>query len=239
MELISLKSRRLKPNDDLLAALKKAFGKRKLKEGDILVIASKAVAYSQGRLVLVKSKKEFRKLIEKEADAVLDEGEMVITLKNHILIPNAGIDNSNTPKNTVVLWPDKPFKAAQKIRQKLIKNYKIKNLGIVISDSHCQPLRAGTSGIAIGWAGFMGVQDERGNKDLFGKKMEYTQIAVADDLASSANLLMGETNASIPFVIARGLKVKWSEKKFSEKDYFIHPKECIYKHFYSKKLLNT
>jgi F420-0:gamma-glutamyl ligase len=68
--------------------------------------------------------------------------------------------------------------------------------------------------------------------------MTYTQIAVADNLASAANLLMGETNASIPFVIARGLKVKWSDKKFSEKDYFIHPKKCIYKGFYNKKILN-
>lgn len=238
MELIPLKSQLIKLNDNLLVVLKKALGKRKLKDGDIVVIASKVVAYSQGHLVLVKSKKEFRELIEKEADVVLDDGEMVITLKNHILIPNAGIDNSNTPKDTIVLWPDKPFKAAEQIRQKLIKKYKLKNLGIVISDSHCQPLRAGTSGIAIGWAGFYGVQDERGQKDLFGKKMEYTQIAVADNLASSANLLMGETNASIPFVIVRNLKVKWSDKKFSEKDYLIHPKECIYKNFYGKKLLN-
>ncbi len=238
MELIPLKSRLLKPNDDLLAVFQKALGTKKLKSGDILVIASKAVAYSQGRLVSVKSKKELRKLIEKEADVVLDDGNMVITLKNCILIPNAGIDNSNTPQDQVILWPDKPFKAAEQIRQKLMKEYKLKNLGVLISDSHCQPLRMGTSGIAIGWAGFMGVQDERGQKDLFGKKMEYTKIAVADNLASSANLLMGETNASTPFIIARGLKVKWSDKKFSEKDYFIHPEECIYKKFYSKKLLN-
>jgi len=189
--------------------------------------------------VSAKSKKAFRELIKKEADAVLDEGEMVITLKNRVLIPNAGIDNSNTPKNTVVLWPDQPFKAARDLLKELKKSEKIKKLGVVISDSHCQPLRMGTSGIAIGWAGFYGVQDERGKKDLFGKKMEYTRVAVADNLTSAANLLMGETDASIPFIIARGLKVKWSDKTFSEKDYFIHPKECIYKKFYNQKLLDT
>ncbi len=238
MELIPLKSRLLKSNDDLPAALRKALGKERLKEGDIIVVASKAVAYSQDRLVSVKSKKAFRQLIEKEADKVLDDGEMVITLKNRILIPNAGIDNSNTPKNIVVLWPEKPFQTAHTLRRELMKKYRLKKLGVVISDSHCQALRTGTSGIAIGWAGFMGVQDERGKKDLFGKKMAYTQIAVADDLASAANLLMGETDASIPFVITRGLDVRWSDKKFSEKDYFIHPKKCIYKKFYSQKLLN-
>ncbi|MBN2096801.1 coenzyme F420-0:L-glutamate ligase [Candidatus Peregrinibacteria bacterium] len=238
MELLPLKSRLLKPGGDLLTAFRKAIGKGKLKEGDVIVVASKAVAYSQGRLMSVESKKKFRELIKKEADAVLEDGEMVITLKNQILIPNAGIDNSNTPKGTVVLWPERPFEAARDLLKKLKKIEKIKKLGMIISDSHCQPLRMGTSGIAIGWAGFYGVQDERGKKDLFGKKMVYTQIAVADDLASAANLLMGETDASVPFVIARGLDVKWSDKAFSEKDYFIHPKKCIYKHFYSSDFKN-
>ncbi len=239
MLLIPLKSRLVKPSDDLMGVIKQSLKaqKEKLKNGDILVIASKIVAYTQGRLILVKNKKEFQNLIKKEADKVLQEGEMVITLKNRILIPNAGIDNSNTPKGFVILWPKEPFKTAQTIRQKLMREYKLKNLGILISDSHCQPLRLGTSGIAISWAGFEGVEDVRKNKDLFGKKMKYTQIAIADNLASAANLLMGETNASVPFVIARGLKVKWTNKKASAKDYFISPKECIYKGFYNKKLI--
>lgn len=119
-----------------------------------------------------------------------------------------------------------------------MKEYKLRKLGILLSDSHCQPLRLGTSGIAIGWDGFEGVEDIRGSKDLFGKKMKYTQIAVADCIASAANLLMGESDASIPFVIIRDLKVKWTDKKASAKDYFISPKECIYRSFYNERLLN-
>ena len=240
MQLIPLKSRPVKPSDDLIDTLKKALQKKKeqLKDRDILVIASKIVSYCEGRLVSAKNKKEFQHLIKKEADKVLQKGEMVITLKNHVLIPNAGIDNSNTPKNQVVLWPKDSFKTARDIRYKLIKEYKLKNLGILINDSHCHPLRLGTSGIAIGWAGFFGVEDVRGKKDLFGKKMRYTQIALADNIASAANLLMGETNASIPFVIVRGLKVKWTNKKASAKDYFISPKECIYRSLYNKKIFN-
>lgn len=239
MQLIPLKTSLIQSGDDLVKAIKKALKQKKerLKNGDILVIASKVVAYTQGRLVLAKNKKEFKELIRKEADKVLHNGEMVITLKNRILIPNAGIDNSNTPKGFVVLWPDRPFKTARQIRQELIKNYKIKNLGILINDSHCQPLRLGTSGIAIGWAGFEGVQDVRKKKDLFGKKMTCTQIAIADNLASAANLLMGETDASIPFVIVRGFKAEWTTKKASSDDYFISPKECLYKGFYDKKLI--
>lgn len=207
-----------------------------LKNGDILVVASKVFSYSEKMLVDIKDKNEFKKLVKKEADHVFEEGDMVITLKNKILIPNAGIDNSNTPKGMVVLWPKDPFGSARAFRGKLKGKFGLKKLGIVISDSHCQPLRSGTTGIAIAWAGFEGVQDVRGTKDLYGKKMAYTQIAVADDIASAGNILMGETDASTPFVIVRGAPVKFTEKKFSEDDYFISPKECIYNNFYDKDL---
>jgi coenzyme F420-0:L-glutamate ligase/coenzyme F420-1:gamma-L-glutamate ligase len=200
------------------------------------VVASKVLAYSQGRLRDVRDKKEFRNLVRAESDAVIEEGDMIITLKNKVLIPNAGIDNSNTPRGKVVLWPDDPFGSARVFQSKLKSKFNLKKLGIVISDSHCQPLRSGTTGIAIGWAGFIGVQDVRGDKDLYGKSMKYTCIALADDLASAANILMGETDASTPFVIVRGASVSFSDKKFSEKDYFISPKECIYRSFYSDDL---
>lgn len=228
----------MESGSDLLRVFQSALesANESIQERDVIVIASKVISYSEGRLVNVKNRDEFKKLIKKESDAVLEDGEMVITMKNKILIPNAGIDNSNTPEGQVVLWPKNPFKSAVEIRQKLMKKYKIKELGILVSDSHCQPLRMGTSGIAIGWSGFMGVQDVRGSKDLFGKKMTYTQIAIADDLASTANVLMGETDASVPFVIIRDVPVEFTEKRFSEEDYFISPEECIYKGLYNEKI---
>ena len=203
--------------------------KEKLKNRDIVIIASKALAFSQGRLV---ESDDIKGLVKKEADKILDEGEMTITLKNKILIPNAGIDNSNTPKGTVILWPERPFHFAREIRSLLMEYYLLNDLGVLITDSHCQPLRAGTTGIAIGWAGFEGVRNEIGKKDLFGRKMEYTKLAVADNLASAANLEMGETNASIPFVIARDLPVDFTNEEYSEDDYYISPDQCIYKSFY-------
>lgn len=245
MKLIPLKSTRVKAGDNLISILKVALNQKKesLKEGDILVIASKVVAYSQGLLRKTETPEKLRLLIHEEADSVLavgsigEEGEMVITLKNKVLIPNAGIDSSNTPEGEVVLWPKKPFETSRELLLELKQLLKLNSLGIVISDSHCQPLRMGTSGIAIGWAGFEGVQDERGKKDLFGKKMTYTKIAVADNLASAANLLMGETDASIPFVIVRDLDVQFSDKQYCEEDYFIRPDECIYRGLYNQKLI--
>lgn len=196
------------------------------------------MAYSQGLLRAYRSETDFRKLIRSEADRVLEEGAMVLTMKNKVLIPNAGIDRSNVPSGMAVLWPHDPFGQAEKIRKELMKKFGLRRFGVVVSDSHCQPLRMGTSGIAIGWAGIEGVRDDRGAKDLYGKKMVYTQVAVADNLASTANLEMGETNASVPFVIIRGAKVNFTSKKASADDYFISPEQCIYRGLYGSHLVN-
>ncbi len=238
MELIPLKSDRLESESDLLLAFQSALesANESVKERDVIVVASKALAYSQGRILGIRNKDEIKELVKEEADVVLDEGEMVITLKNRVLIPNAGIDNSNTPEGEVVLWPKDPFGSAREIREEIRDKDKIKEFGVIISDSHCQPLRKGTTGIAIGWAGFYGVHDVRGQKDLYGKEITYTQIAVADDLASAANVLMGETDASVPFVIVRNAPIEFTDKPFSEEDYFISPDECIYRGLYNEKL---
>ena len=206
-----------------------------LRDRDILAVASKVVAYSQGLLRTVDSPEAFRALVREEADRVLDEGDMVLTMKNKVLIPNAGIDNSNTPDGQVVLWPEEPFKAAEAFRQELMEEFGLARLGVLITDSHCQPLRMGTSGIAIGWAGFEGVKDERGSKDLFGRKMVYTKVAVADDLSCAANLEMGETDASVPFVLIRDANVTFTDIPATAEDYFINPEECLYRPLYNFK----
>ncbi len=205
----------------------------KLQNNDILVIASKVVAFAEGGLRPTKDDTEFRTLIKNEADAVFDDTEMMITLKNDVLIPNAGIDNSNTPEGEVVLWPKDSFKSAREIRQALMQEQALPHFGVLISDSHCQPLRWGTTGLALGWAGFEGVQDERGSKDLYGREMQYTRIAMADSLASTANLVMGETDASIPFAIIRGLEVHFTDREMNKDEYKITLNECIYKSVYS------
>jgi len=222
----------------LLLSLSKALADagESLKDQDIIVITSKVVAYSQGLLRQIPSREAFRDLVKQEADKVLEEGDMVLTMKNKVLIPNAGIDNSNTPEGNVILWPKDPFGYAREIRQSLMNQFGVTDLGVVISDSHCQPLRMGTSGIAIGWAGFEGVEDVIGSEDLFGRKMKYTKIASADNLASAANLEMGETDASVPYVLVRNAKVIFSDKDFSEDDYFIHPEDCIYRGLYNQNL---
>ncbi len=200
------------------------------------MIASKVLAYSQGLLKPVESDEAFRQLIKSEADEVLEEGDMVLTMKNKVLIPNAGIDRSNVPEGQAVLWPSEPFESSEKIRQELMDKFDLDELGIVISDSFCQPLRKGTTGIAIGWAGFEGVKDERESKDLYGREMVYTQIAVADNLASAANLLTGESDASIPFVVVRDFNAQFTDAVYSVEDYYMKPSDCIFRGIYNSRM---
>ncbi|MFH0820326.1 MAG: coenzyme F420-0:L-glutamate ligase [Candidatus Peregrinibacteria bacterium] len=223
MELIPLKSRRLKPGCDLAAELKQILKRARLtfKEGDILIVASKAVSYAENRLVPAE---DFEKLRKAEAEQIFGRGPMVMTLKNKMLIPNAGIDFSNVPKGKMILWPRDPFASARRLRLA----FGLKRFGVLIVDSGLHPLRRGTSGVAIGWAGFEGVEDLRGTRDLFDKKMKYSQVSVADNLASAGELVMGSSDASVPFVIARGVKVKFTNRKFSARDYSINAKKCLY-----------
>ncbi|MBI5411628.1 coenzyme F420-0:L-glutamate ligase [Candidatus Peregrinibacteria bacterium] len=176
--------------------------------------------------------------ISKEADRVFDKNEdITLTLKDNCLIPNAGIDLSNAPQDAAILWPKDAFKTAQEIQKRLRRHFKIRRLGILIADSTCQPLRAGTTGRAIGWAGFEGVEDQRGKKDLYGKTMRVTQKAVADNLASALLLGVGETNEQTPFVLFRGAPVKFTEKKATKKTAFFPPSACIFRSVYSREFL--
>lgn len=241
MQLIPLKSERIESGIPLVPHLLKTLelNQVQLQSGDILIIASKVLAYSQGLLKEVATDDDFRQLVRQEADEVLNDDVLALTMKNGVLIPNAGIDRSNTPEGQAILWPDKPFEAARAIRKELIQLANLIDFGVLISDSHCQALRVGTTGIAIGWAGFEGVQDDRGKSDLYGRKMVYSQIAIADNLASAAILLMGETDASIPFVIVRQAPVEFTEKSFEKEDYFIAPSECLFQPLYKGKLGNS
>ena len=232
---------------------------KKLHEGDVVIISSKIVALSQGKVVdlrtvrpgkMAQKMKRSRyglgvedprmvELVLREADIVLP-GSMMMAIKNNIIIPSGGIDRSNAPSGRVILWPDKPFHAAQNILKKLKEKFRLKKLGVVICDSSCRPLRWGTSGIAIGWAGFEGVQDIRGQKDIYGKRLRHTKKAVADNLASAALLLMGEAKERVPVVIARGAPAKFTNRMQKTGEIFVSPEKCLFGGIYSerfKKLL--
>lgn len=249
LEIYPLKSPILKKDFNLLKTIESVLSKAELnpRNGDILILSSKIVALSQGRVVdlnqIVPSSaakklnkthygkgKEDPRVIEivlREADKIYP-GKMLLTLKNNILIPSAGIDASNAPKDFVILWPKNPWKTAQNLWTALSRKFKLKNLGVLIIDSHCQPLRWGTTGIALSWAGFLGVEDCRGEKDIYKKPLKVTKKAVADNLASSALLVMGEAAEKIPFALTRNAPIKFTNCMQKKSEVFIQPKDCLF-----------
>jgi coenzyme F420-0:L-glutamate ligase len=258
MELLPLKSGILKNRFNLLETIKETLGKHhcRLRDCDIIVVSSKVLALSQGRIVDLRevrptaaAKKINRtrygtapedlrvaQLILQEADKILP-GKMFLTLKDNVLVPSAGVDLSNAGKNLAITWPKNPWSSARKLCKELKTAFRLKNVGVVISDSVCQPLRWGVTGVAIAWAGFEGVEDCRGQKDLFGKLLKVTKKACADNLASAAHIVMGEAAEKIPFVLIKNAPVNFTNRIQKAKEIFPKPSEDIFAGIYNEESL--
>ncbi len=184
----------------------------KLRDGAILAVTSKIVALAEGRVVQLKNKKEKEKLIRAESEWQLKVlPEWWLTVRDGTVVVNAGLDDSNADGKTILL-PKDSFKSAIELRTKLKKRYKIKQLGIVITDSRTSALREGVTGVALGYAGFKGVKDYRGDKDIFGRKLKVTQTNIADSLATVATVVMGEGNERQPLAVIENTPVKFCER---------------------------
>jgi len=254
MELFSLKLPLIRINDPLLEILIKEIEKQGeiLKEGDIIVIAEKVIATSQGRVVslpdvkdISKEAKELSELYdmdERYVELIIRESSMIIGGMTHVilakvndfLIANAGIDQSNAGLNRVVLLPSNLQKVVWEYRNVLKQKFNLKELGVIIADSRVQPLRKGTIGIAIATAGFEPIEDLIGHPDLFNRPMEITTRAVADDLSSAAQFLLSEADQRTPVVIIRDSNVEFTEHPVSTPE--MAPEECLYMNIFSKYL---
>jgi len=246
MQVFTIHSKVIRPKDDLTNVLLESMKKENLKfeDGDILVITSKALAAADGRLVQLKkispsekarklAKKyslapEFIELVLQESDQVYDGVyKAILTLKNHILTVNAGIDQKNAPIGYVALWPLNPQSRANQIRNE-IQRCVGKRIGVLIIDSQVVPLRIGTRGTALAVSGFKPVNDLRGKKDLYGKRLSITRHAVADDLASIAHLVMGESDEKIPAALIRNASVIFTEENINVDEMKISSEECVF-----------
>lgn len=204
----------------------------KLKEDSILVVTSKIVSLSEGRVVSVKNEKEKEELIKKESQFAMKTKYTWLTIKDDMVLASAGIDESNAD-GKIILLPKNSFKSANDIRKKLLAHYKIKNLGIIITDSRLLPLRAGVVGIALGYAGFKGVREYRGKADLFGRILKFSRTDVADSLATSAVFLMGEGNECQPLALISESSVSFSDR-INKNELKIDIKEDVYQPLFEK-----
>ena len=221
------------PKDDLWAVIRKSV--KEIAEKSIVVVASKVVAIHQGRCVKIEEGVERDKLARQEAEWYVDRdivpGEHIMfTIKNQTIIASAGIDKSNA-NGYFILWPDNPNRAAKEIYNFLKKEYKTKNLGVVVSDSHVTPMRRGVIGVAIGHYGFNPLRNYIGKPDIFGEKLKVTLTNVAESLAVAAVVVMGEGKEQTPLALISD--VSWvefteDEKKIWNKELKISMKEDLF-----------
>jgi putative folate metabolism gamma-glutamate ligase len=178
-----------------------------LKEKDIIIVTSKVVSIWQGRCVPMAEYPNKDELVVNEADWYLPRKFVpgawcAHTMKNNVFIPSAGIDESNAA-GYYILWPRDVKHIARELWLWLKKKYRIKDLGVIITDSHTIPLRRGVLGISLAHYGFVPLKDYRGKPDIFGRELKMTQTNIADGLAAAAVVLMGEGSECTPLAIIR------------------------------------
>jgi coenzyme F420-0:L-glutamate ligase/coenzyme F420-1:gamma-L-glutamate ligase len=212
----------IKRGDDLARLLSQALRAQEfpLQSDDILVVAQKIVSKAEGRVVQLESvipserATAWAKAWDKDARAVelvlreskrivrMDRGIIIAETQHGFVCANAGIDLSNAPEGTAILLPLDPDASARSLKDKLDATFQA-NIGVIISDTFGRAWREGLVNVALGVAGLSPLIDYRGEKDSSGKVMQATIIALADELASAAELVMGKTDR-IPAAIIRG-----------------------------------
>jgi F420-0:gamma-glutamyl ligase len=178
-----------------------------LKEGDILAVTSKIVSLCESNTVPIENI-DREALIAQQSDLYLSKDLSKyghhFTITDHTLIASAGIDVSNGD-GQYVLWPQDAQATANQIRTYLRERFELKDVGVIITDSTSQPMRRGTTGIALAHSGFKSVNDYIGQEDLFGRVIDHSQANVAGGLAAAATLAMGEGSEQTPLCVLSDL----------------------------------
>lgn len=235
----------IKPGDDLATVIGDALkaAEFELTTGDIIVIAQKIISKSEDRYVGLNSVVPSEKALALAKDigkdprfieVVLSESEEVVRHRPNIMIvahrlgyvmANAGIDQSNIQHNDgeerVLLLPKDPDGSAAALKAKFDAAFGA-NVGVIINDSFGRPWRNGVVGVALGVAGLPSLLDLIGAPDMFGRPMQVTEIAVADEIAAGASLLMGQAAEGLPVVVVRGLSFSSASRPASA---LVRPRE--------------
>jgi coenzyme F420-0:L-glutamate ligase/coenzyme F420-1:gamma-L-glutamate ligase len=210
----------VREGDDLAAMIA---AKVELEDGDVAVLAQKAVSKAEGRVVRLDELEPSERAREiagddqdpRRIEAILREAKRVVRVRKPLVIAetqhgficaSAGVDSSNAPEpGMLVLLPVDPDASAQRIRERL-RELTGRDVAVLITDSFGRPWRQGTIDVALGAAGLEVMRDLRGSRDRVGYELHATMIAVADEIASAAELVMGKLDG-IPAAVVRGLEV--------------------------------
>jgi len=223
----------INPGDDLAGMIVKQVRMKGLsiKNGDIIVIGQKVVSKSEGRVVdvskvraskraldlarRVRRKAVFVELVLRDAKKVAKASKqvLIVTTKQGFTCLNGGVDKSNVEgERMYALLPVDPDMSARKIRAR-IQRLTNRQVGLLITDTHSRPFRLGQVEETIGLAGLDPMADYRGKHDLFGYQLRFKNVAVADELAAAAELVMGQGTEATPVAIIRGVgRVEFKER---------------------------
>jgi len=209
-----------KLNDDLVSILTEKFND--IQENDVIVIAHTIISRIEGKEIDLNTinPSEMAKIIAQRADkdprvveVVLRESKTIVRMSDALIISetkhgficaNAGVDQSNATPNHVLTLPDDPDMSCKQIQEQIYKKLG-KKVGVIISDTFGRVFRKGTTNIAIGTSGFSPIQSYKGKKDLFGYILKTTEVCIADELATAAGILMGQSDEGLPVILIRGL----------------------------------
>ena len=235
----------IKEGDNLAEIILKAADSEDIKicNEDILVIAETAVAKSEGSLINLKSLSPSKLAFELSdqtgkdqhlVEFIINESAEIIKVgpdfiisetKHGFVCANAGIDESNVENGLATPIPVNPDKSADKIRKE-IENTTGKQVAVIISDTQGRAFREGAVGVAVGISGIESLWNRQGEIDLYGRELQTTNIAVADELASAASIVMGQADEGIPLVIVRGVDYfKKLRNKYATIKPLIRPKK--------------
>ena len=238
LKLIALKDFPLiEPNDNLASIINKSINNNgiNIESGDVVVVAQKIISKCENRYVelkniqpskeaidlgkILKRDPAFIQIIQNESEKIISTDKNVIIVEHKLgfININAGIDRSNILQkdDVVLLLPENPSKSASSL-QSLISAYFQKDIALIVTDSMTRPFRSGVTNFALASANIPSLIDLKGDSDIYGNILQSTEIAIADELAAAAGLLMGQGSERQPVVIIKG----FDKKNYSNNDAF-------------------
>lgn len=205
---------------------------KKLPERSVVIVTSKIVALAERRTREIINAKTKERLVKEESDWAMKTKYVWLTIRDNMVMASAGIDASNG-KGKLILLPKDSFRTAEQLRRQLQKIYRVKQLGVIITDSRMIPLRLGAVGVAMGYAGFKGLKEYRGTKDIFGRKFEFERSDIADALATAAVLVMGEGAEQNPLALVTGAPIEFTDR-LMRNELRIDIKEDVYQPLFER-----
>lgn len=204
MQVKTYKTPKIYPHDDLYVILDECLPR--LEEKSVVAITSKIIALCQGNVIKNDGTVDKKTLIKQEADWYIEDpnldqfGTLLITIKEDVLIANAGIDESNAD-GYFVFWPKNLHETSVAVWNYLRKKHNISDLGVIFTDSRLTPMRWGLHGVGITWCGFSATNDYVGQPDIFGRELRMSKESIVDGLAAASVVMMGEGNEQTPLAV--------------------------------------